>query len=51
MYIITVTSCIKKITHNKDLVNMILTYYPDYKVNIIESDPNPLIINIKTRKD
>lgn len=46
-YVISFCSCIKNINRNKNFVNMILKYYPEYKVEIIESDPNSLIINIK----
>jgi len=38
--------CISKMNKHKTFINMMLHYYPDYKVEIIESTPNSLIINI-----
>ena len=40
-------SCIRSINSNRDLVNLVLEYYPDYEIEILEDDPNRLLISIE----
>lgn len=39
--------CFGTVHKNKDLINMLLKYYPEHTVEIIESDPNEVMILIK----
>ena len=44
--IICLYGCFKQVNKHKSFINMILEYYPEQKITIIESDPNRLIIKI-----
>jgi len=38
--------CFNKVNKHKSFINMLLEFYPGYNIEIIENDPNSLIINI-----
>jgi len=39
--------CFSTIHTHRDIINVLLEYYPDYKVEITDSDPNAIMILIK----
>jgi len=39
--------CIRSINKNKTLFNMLLEYYPEYNIKILNQDPNLILIQIK----
>ncbi len=38
--------CFNTVNKHKPFINMLLEYYPEQEIKIIESDPNMLIIQI-----
>jgi len=40
-------ACIKRVNSNRTLVNTILGLYPEYRVEVLEDDPNCLLIRIE----
>jgi len=38
--------CFNQINKHENFINMMLEYYPENKIKILESDPNRLIIQI-----
>lgn len=44
--ILFIYGCFSKVNKHKSFINMLLEYYPNQEIKIIESDPNKLIIQI-----
>jgi hypothetical protein len=44
--LLTFYGCFNNISKHRNFINMLLEYYPEHRIEIIESDPNKLIINI-----
>lgn len=43
---VLIYGCFNKINKHKPFINMLIEYYPEQEIKIIESDPNMLIIQI-----